>query len=73
MGSQNEPSQTPGAVDDNTNIRHVVTDEKTGVVGIEPSVDGDVDSNTGGLAGVEKIEAMTQTWTMPWLIASYLL
>ncbi|KAH6880516.1 major facilitator superfamily domain-containing protein [Thelonectria olida] len=33
----------------------------------------EVDPNTGGLAGVEKIEALTQTWTRPWLIAAYLL
>ncbi|KAI0008095.1 MFS general substrate transporter [Xylariaceae sp. FL0662B] len=30
-----------------------------------------IDSNTGGLAGVEKIEATTKTWTKPWLIAAY--
>lgn len=33
----------------------------------------DIDSNTGGLAGVEKIEATTKTWTTPWLVAAYIL
>ena len=28
-------------------------------------------SSTGGLAGVEKIQATTKTWTKPWLIAAY--
>ncbi|KAI1081339.1 MFS general substrate transporter [Whalleya microplaca] len=31
----------------------------------------EVDSNTGGLAGVEKIEATTKTWTKSWFIAAY--
>ncbi|KAM5358213.1 hypothetical protein ACJZ2D_015488 [Fusarium nematophilum] len=39
----------------------------------ETPTDSDVDSNTGGLRGVEKMEALTQTWTKPWLIAAYLL
>lgn len=29
-------------------------------------------SNTGALAGVEKVQATTQAWTKPWLIASYI-
>ncbi|KAK1659163.1 siderophore iron transporter [Colletotrichum godetiae] len=33
----------------------------------------EIDPNTGGLAGVEKIEALTQTWTKTWLIAAYIL
>lgn len=45
----------------------------------EKGQDGDVPvtsdessvSNTGGLAGVEKIQATTKTWTKPWLIAAY--
>ena len=28
-------------------------------------------TNTGGLAGVEKMQATVQTWTKPWLIAAY--
>lgn len=28
-------------------------------------------SNTGGLAGVEKMQATVKTWTKPWLIAAY--
>lgn len=30
-------------------------------------------TNTGGLAGVERVEAMTKTWTKPWLIVAYAL
>lgn len=29
--------------------------------------------NTGGLAGVERIEATTRAWTKPWLIVTYIL
>lgn len=31
------------------------------------------EARTGGLAGVQRIEATTQAWTKPWLIAAYVL
>lgn len=33
----------------------------------------DEERNTGGLSGVERIEATTRTWTKPWLIVTYIL
>lgn len=33
----------------------------------------DEEHNTGGLSGVERIEATTKTWTKPWLIVTYIL
>ncbi|POS73931.1 siderophore iron transporter [Diaporthe helianthi] len=32
----------------------------------------DEEHNTGGLSGVERIEATTRVWTKPWLIATYI-
>ncbi|KAL1875433.1 hypothetical protein Daus18300_003172 [Diaporthe australafricana] len=32
----------------------------------------DNERNTGGLAGVERIEATTRAWTKPWLIVTYI-
>ncbi|KAM0433478.1 hypothetical protein ACHAPT_004358 [Fusarium lateritium] len=40
---------------------------------VETESDTEVDSNTGGLRGIEKMQALTQAWTKPWLIAAYLL
>lgn len=45
---------------------------------IEQQRDGSISDSseavrTGGLAGVERIEATTQAWTKPWLIAAYIL
>ncbi|KAJ4252893.1 hypothetical protein NW762_010799 [Fusarium torreyae] len=40
----------------------------------EKHTDSDTDvASAGGLRGVEKMQALTQTWTKPWLIAAYLL
>lgn len=39
----------------------------------EKESDTEVDSNTGGYRGIEKMQALTQAWTKPWLIAAYLL
>lgn len=33
----------------------------------------DSEADTGGLAGVERIEATAQVWTKWWLIAAYIL
>jgi len=51
-------------------------DEK-GHVAVDSTSDSvhasDEERNTGGLSGVERIEATTRAWTKPWLIAAYIL
>lgn len=51
-------------------------DEK-GHVAVDSASDSGLGSederNTGGLAGVERIEATTRAWTKPWLIVTYIL
>lgn len=67
-----DPARTSDVVRQN-----VLVDEK-GQTGIDkprdfaniPEAD---ESNTGGLAGVEKVQGLTQTWTKPWLLATYVL
>lgn len=51
---------------------HNIDEKDPEFVDEKPSPE-EVDPNTGGLAGVEKIEALTQTWTKSWLIAAYIL
>lgn len=52
------------------------TDEK-GHVAVDSTSDSglgsDDEQNTGGLAGVEKVEATAKAWTKTWLIVAYIL
>lgn len=52
------------------------TDEK-GHVAVDSASESGLGSederNTGGLAGVEKVEATTKAWTKTWLIVTYIL
>ncbi|OLN94161.1 Siderophore iron transporter mirB 8 [Colletotrichum chlorophyti] len=69
--SNNNTAGAPEIVSGDTAPHHV-DDKDPEIVDEKPSPP-EIDPNTGGLAGVEKIEALTQTWTKPWLIAAYIL
>ncbi|GKT93639.1 siderophore iron transporter [Colletotrichum tofieldiae] len=71
MGHQGAATDTPEIVSGHPGTRNV--DDKDPEFFDEKPAPEDIDPNTGGLAGVEKIEALTQTWTKPWLIAAYIL
>lgn len=71
MGRSNEATGAPEIVSGNPIPGSV--DEKGPEFFDEKPAPDEIDPNTGGLAGVEKIEALTQTWTKPWLIAAYIL
>ncbi|KAF6805734.1 siderophore iron transporter mirb [Colletotrichum sojae] len=71
MAHTKEATAAPEIVSDSRTPEQA--DEKDPQVFDEkPDSGSDVDPNTGGLAGVEKIEALTQTWTKPWLIVAYI-
>lgn len=38
---------------------------------LKPDTPHDPAGDTGGLAGVEKMQATTQVWSKPWLITAY--
>ncbi|KAJ3464739.1 hypothetical protein MRS44_009525 [Fusarium solani] len=66
MANQDEVESGPRVVPETTdNEKRPQYDEKES--------DTEVDSNTGGYRGIEKMQALTQAWTKPWLIAAYLL
>ncbi|KZL74445.1 siderophore iron transporter mirb [Colletotrichum incanum] len=71
MGHTGATPDTPAIVSGYPGTGNV--DEKGPEFFDEKPAPEDIDPNTGGLAGVEKIEALTQTWTKPWLIAAYIL
>ncbi|CCF32545.1 siderophore iron transporter [Colletotrichum higginsianum] len=71
MGRSNEATGAPEIVSGDPIPGSV--DEKGPEFFDEKPAPDEIDPNTGGLAGVEKIEALTQTWTKPWLIAAYIL
>lgn len=47
---------------------HVAVDSAS-----ESGLGSEDERNTGGLAGVEKVEATTKAWTKTWLIVTYIL
>lgn len=47
---------------------HVAVDSAS-----ESGLGSDDERNTGGLAGVEKVEATAKAWTKTWLIVTYIL
>lgn len=47
---------------------HVAVDSAS-----DSALGSDDERNTGGLAGVERIEATAKTWTKSWLIVTYIL
>ncbi|RMJ19350.1 hypothetical protein CDV36_000936 [Fusarium kuroshium] len=66
MANQDEVESGPRVVPETTdNEKRAQYEEKES--------DTEVDSNTGGYRGIEKMQALTQAWTKPWLIAAYLL
>ncbi|GKT50121.1 MFS siderochrome iron transporter 1 [Colletotrichum spaethianum] len=68
------PDATPGAPEIvSANLDTPNVDEKAPEFFDKKPASEEIDPNTGGLAGVEKIEALTQTWTKSWLIAAYIL
>lgn len=68
----NESGPTTGLAD-----QHVNQGAEKGQIAIDNTSDSgsasDNEHNTGGLAGVERIEATTRAWTKPWLILTYIL
>ncbi|KAJ0119000.1 siderophore iron transporter mirb [Diaporthe amygdali] len=67
----NESGPTTGLAD-----QHVNQGAEKGQIAIDNTSDSgsasDNEHNTGGLAGVERIEATTRAWTKPWLILTYI-
>ncbi|KAI8186041.1 Siderophore iron transporter [Colletotrichum sp. SAR 10_65] len=69
MASPNEAASSPEIAPERP-VPAPIDDKDPEIVDEKPS--SEIDPNTGGLAGVEKIEALTQTWTKPWLIVAYI-
>ena len=70
MAQQDELESGPKVVNETNQAK--VDDVDVNVDEKHSNSDTDV-ASTGGLRGVEKMQALTQTWTKPWLIAAYLL
>lgn len=72
-------TEKPNASDPVTGLDHEPAshaDEKGHVAfdsASETGLGSDDEHNTGGLAGVERIEATAKTWTKTWLIVTYIL
>ncbi|KAJ0270635.1 hypothetical protein COL940_011538 [Colletotrichum noveboracense] len=69
MASPSEAASSPEIAPEHP-VPAPIDDKDPEIVDEKPS--SEIDPNTGGLAGVEKIEALTQTWTKPWLIVAYI-
>lgn len=68
-GQPEMASPTPEIVAADNKIRDVTEQHPED---LKPDAPHDPAGDTGGLAGIEKIQATTQVWSKPWLITAYI-